>query len=231
MAQHTIHCEGAKQAAAQASTRREATAILAMYEEAQAKRSRTAAVAAAAVAAADSSESTEQPTPPTMPTTPNITVTFGQPELLQLEYWPEFCNWLTEPLLGYQTTGPQRRIRSGRTLTLLREDLVLLLKHVPTQPPTLVCLCDDNVMSEALKQLAQTVKGASRYYNILSAAHKVILFFTTTYKVQSPSLSLVQTLTRQYNRLRCVDTADRVFTFCSYDAHHLAKRSCPHLQH
>jgi hypothetical protein len=126
---------------------------------------------------------------------------FALPQLLTMEHFPEFLHWLVDPYFGYEATGPMRRVRSARTLELIKEDLLCLVRHLP-QPPLLLQLCDDVVLTSVLKAISSKVKGPSRLYNIAATALKVLLFFTHTYRLEVPSLPLAQSLVRQYNRLR-----------------------------
>jgi hypothetical protein len=175
LAQHTITCAGAIQAAAQAQSRTAARQILSTYlnerEEVGDK------------------------------TTPNIE--FGLQQLTALPLFAEFMDWLSEPLLGYESTGGQRRVRSSRTVSIIKEDLLCVMRHLPpSEQQNILALTNDSTVTATLKCIAKKIAGPSRFYNILSACAKLNLFFKTVYKIEATALPLLQTLTRQYNAMR-----------------------------
>jgi hypothetical protein len=79
-----------------------------------------------------------------------------------------------------------------------------VVRHLPTPlpPELLLSLTDESVLTQTLKVIAKKIAGPSRMYNLLSACSKVNLFYATVYKIHTTALTLLQTLTRQYNAIR-----------------------------
>lgn len=178
------------------------------------------------------------------------------PKAVKQEHDPllaEMQAWLADPT-GYSSTGRARRVRSDRTLSVLRQvhqhtqrrcanqthttricqDVLCLLKTAESLgfPFRLTTLCDDVVTAAILRRLAATTKGPARMYNLASACHKAAMFLHATRRVEAPSILLSETLLSEYNRLRYVTHEHEQppitltwFSFCSESSR------CPQLPH